>query len=188
MPEPEELRKPDAAQSAWKSQEEGEGTMQVALTPDQIANMARSREKLNTRLAIGVLAVAVALAAALLYNVYRLEQPWIRIGQAWTLGVIVYLVAPEMEWGRRRKGSSEPCASFLARQYEERRAGYRRIRNRLFLLIPGMAATWWGRRLEAGPWLFVFCGAALVLVWLAFGKAAEKAARDSDETRRSIGQ
>jgi hypothetical protein len=146
--------------------------MQIILTPDELCTMAQSREKLNARVVRGVVVVTVALAAGLLYNVYRIDQPWLRLGQA--------------------------------RQYEERRCGYLRIRRRLFLFIPGIAASWWGggplaavnawgldpsSRLFhfcAGPWPFVMTGIALLLVWFAFGKAAEKAAHECAEVRRSI--
>jgi hypothetical protein len=150
--------------------------------------MARSREKLNTRVMRAVAVVTAALAGALLYNVYRIDQPWIRLGQAWTLGVIVYLFGPALERWRRPMGTTDPCAHFLERQHEERRCGYLRIRRRLFLFIPGMVVSWWGRGLHAGPWLFLFTGTALVLVWFAFGRAADKAARDREEVRRGIGQ
>lgn len=153
---------------------------------------------------LGVAVVTVALAAALLYNVYRVDQPWLRLGQAWTLVVIVYLFGTAFERGHRPNGASEPCAQFLVRQHEERQRGYLRIRSRVFLLIPGILASWWGgaglaaakaRGLDpsswlyhflAGPWLFVLFVMALVLVWLAFGKAAEKAAQDRAEVHRAI--
>ena len=197
---------PDTVETVWKSDtKEEERSMQIALTPDELCTMARSREKLNARVIGAVVIVTAALAAALLYNVYRIDQPWIRLGQAWTLGVIVYLFGPAFERGRRRMGASEPCAQFLERQHEERRRGYLRIRRRLFLFIPGMVASWWGGgplaaakarglapsswlfRFYDGPWVFLITGAALVLVWLAFGKAAEKAALEREEVYRSVG-
>lgn len=205
MPEPEEPLEPDTPEAAWRSQsEEQQRSMQITLTPDELCAMVQSREKLNARVNRSVVVVTVALAAGLLYNVYRVDQPWIRIGQAWTLGVIVYLFGPAFERGRRRNGASEPCAQFLARQHEERQMGYQRIRRRLFLLIPGIAASCWGggplaaaraRGLDpsswlyhflAGPWLFVLFVMALVLVWFALGKAAEKAARDCEEVQHAI--
>ena len=206
MAEAEEPREPDTAETAWRSQaEEQHRKMQIALTPGELCAMAQAREKLNARVTRGVFVAMAALAALLLYNVYRVDQPWIRLGQAWTLGVIAYLFGPALERGRRSIGAGEPCAQFLARQHEERRDGYLRIRGRLFLFIPGIAASWWGggplaaakaRGLDASSWVYHFCagpgpfviaGTALVLVWLAFGKAAEKAARESEEVRRNIG-
>lgn len=205
MPEHEEPREPDTPEAAWKSQaEEQYRSMQITPTPDELCAMAQSREKLNARVIRGVVGVTVALAAALLYNVYRVDQPWIRLGQAWTLGVIVYLFGPAFERGRRRTGASQPCAQFLAREHEERQRGYLRIRSRLFLLIPGILASWWGggllaaakaRGLDpsswlyhflAGPWPFVMTMTALALVWFGFGKAAEKAARDREEVQQAI--
>jgi hypothetical protein len=180
--------------------------MQITLTADELCAMAQSREQLNARLIRGVGIITVVLAAALLYNVYTIEQPWIRLGQAWTLGVIVYLFGPAFERGRRSNGASEPCGQFLARQHAERQRGYLRIRRRLFLIIPGIVASWWGggpltaaraRGLDssswpdhflAGPWPFVLTVGALVLVWFAFGKAAEKAARDREEVQHAIAQ
>jgi hypothetical protein len=205
MSEPKEPREPDTPEAAWKSQgEEQQRSMHIVLTPEELCAIARSREKLNARVIRGVVVVTLALAAALLYNVYTLDQPWIRLGQAWTLGVIVYLFGPAFERGRRPTGASEPCARFLAKQHEERQRGYLRIRRRLFLFIPGIAASWWGggpltaaraRGLDssswlyhflAGPWPFALTVTVLVFVWFAFGKAAEKAARDREEVQHAI--
>jgi hypothetical protein len=205
MSEPEELRERKAIEGAWKSQEEEQQpNMRIALTADELCALARSREKLNTYLTLTVAAVTAVFAGAFLYNVYAIEQPWIRLGQAWTLGVIIYLFWPAFASGHRRMGASESCARFLERQHEERRSGYLRIRRRLFLFIPGIAASWWGggplatvkgRGLSpsfwlyhfcAGPWPFVMIGAALIIVWLAFGKAAERAAHDREEVRRGM--
>ena len=47
------------------------------------------------------------------------------------------------------------------------------------------------RKLRRGfGWLVVIlfiAGAVLILIWFSFGKAAEKALRDAEEIRRSIG-
>jgi len=205
MSEPEQPREPDTPEAAWKAEsEEQQRSMQITMTPGELCAMAQSREKLNARLTRGVIVVIVALAAALLYNVYRIGQPWIRVGQAWTLGVIVYLFGPAFERDRRRTGASEPCAMFLAKQHAERQRGYLRIRRRLFLFIPGIVASWWGGGLLAaaktwgidpsswlyrflgGPWPFIIIGTVLVLVWFAFGKAAAKAGREREEFERII--
>ena len=199
------MLEPKAPENVWRSQtEEKQPSMQIALTPEKLCAMARSREKLNTYVSRGLVAVTIVLVGAFLYNVYRIDQPWIRLGQAWSLGVIIYLWAPALEGGRPRMGTSDPCGRFLERQHEERRCGYLRIRRRLFLFIPGIAACWWGggplavakaqaiRRspwlfgFYSGPWLFLIIGVGLVLVFIAFGKAAEKAGRDRDEVLRAI--
>jgi hypothetical protein len=176
------MLEPDTPQNVWRSQtEEKQPSMQILLTPEKLCAMARSRKKLNAYVSRALMAVTMVLAGALLYNVYRIDQPWIRLGQAWTLGVIIYLFAPALESGRRRLGASDPCARFLGRQHEE-------LRRRLFLFIPGICACWWGRAqaISPSPWLFLITGVALILVWVAFGKAANKAARERDEILRTI--
>lgn len=189
MSEADEGREIRTPESAWLSLEKEQGNMQVASTPDKLCAMARSRHKLNIYLIPAVVAMGLAIASGLLYNVYKVDQPWIRTGQAWTLGVLVYLLASQFE-RRDRKGIDEPCARFLERQHEERRNDYLRIKRRLFLFIPGIAACWLGRpslARSSGTLLFLTIGIALTLVWFALGKAADKAMRDRDEVIQSIG-
>jgi hypothetical protein len=191
-----EASESNAPQTAWKAQGQP-GNMQVALTPDQLCAMARSRERIRARVGSISLVFIVAIAAGLLYNVYRVDQPWIRIGEAWTLCIVIYLFGPAFENRVRQPDAGEPCARFLEREHEERGRHYLRIRNRLVLLVPGILACWWGRGLTiikgepaaaaAPPWLFLTTAIALVLLWFAFGKAAQKAAHDRDDIRRSAG-
>jgi len=195
------MRDPDPSESetlqtVWKNQQEAQPNMQLALTPDQLCAMARARERLSARVRSASLVVIAAIAAGLLYDVYRVEQSWIRIGVAWTLCIVVYLFGSAFE-NKAHSDATEPCSRFLEREHEERRRHYLRIRNRLFLLVPGILACWYGRALtiiktsspsaSAPPWLFLTTAIALVLLWFAFGKAAQKAASDRDEIRRSAG-
>lgn len=182
MSEAEEPREIPTPESVWVSMEKEQTSMPIAITPDQLNAMARSRERLNTYLVPAAAAVGAAIAAGLLYNVYKIEQPWIRVGQAWTLGVLIYLFAVQ-RGGNGRRDMGEPCARYLERQHQQRRASYLRIQRRLFLFLPGIAACWWGRpspATAADSWLFAITGTALILAWFAFGKAAEKAKHDRD--------
>jgi small-conductance mechanosensitive channel len=196
------MRDPDASeaempQTVWKTQGKGRENTEVVLTPDHLCAMARSRERLRAHLRSASLVLIVAIAAGLVYDVYRVDQPWIRVGVAWALCIVVYLFGSALENRARQHDASEPCARFLEREHEERRRDYLRIRNRLFLLVPGILACWFGRApaITTGSsvsgstptWLFLTTAVALVLVWFAFGKAAQKAARDRDEIRRSAG-
>ena len=190
-----EASEPEMPQTVWRKPEEELRNMQVVLTPDQLCAMARSRERLRALVHSASLLVIVAVATGLLYDLYRADRPWIRIGVAWTLCIVVYLFGPAFENEVRDVDASEPCTRFLEREHEERRRRYLRIRNRLFLLIPGILACWFGRAHtivkgssaagSAPPWLFLTTAIALVLVWFAFGRAAQKAAHDRDEIRRS---
>jgi len=167
------------------------------LTPDQLCAMARSRDRLRAHVRSASLVVIAAIAAGLLYDLYWADQPWIKIGVAWTLCVVVYLFGSAFEGAGRPADAREACTRFLEREHEERRRHYLRIRNRLFLFVPGILACWFGRvpgvitgsaaAAPAPTWLFLTTAVVLVLVWLAFGKAAQKAARDRDEIRRIAG-
>jgi hypothetical protein len=193
------MKNPDASESelpqnVWRTQSEEQRNIQVVFTPDQLCAMARSREKLSARVRLASLVVIAAIATGLLYDLYRVDQPWIRIGVAWTLCIVVYLFGPAFE-NKEKPGTSEPCTRFLEREHEERKRHYLRIRNRLILFIPGILACWFGRAptmtkatSASGPaplWLFPATAIALVLLWFAFWKAAQKAASDRDEIRRS---
>jgi hypothetical protein len=192
-----EASEPELPQTVWRAQGKEQQNMQVELTPGQLCAMARSRERLGAHMRSVSLVLIAAIATGLLYDLYRVDRPWIRIGVAWTLCIVVHLFGPALENKVRQANASEPCARFLEIEHEERRHHFLFIRNRLFLFIPGILACWFGRASTiikgssaagfAPPWLFLITAVALVLVWFAFGKAAQKAARDRDEIRRIAG-
>jgi len=196
MSEPD-APKGEMSQTVWRGQGTEQQSRQVVLSPDQLCAMARSRARLIAHVRTASVVVLAAIAAGLLYDLYRLDQPWIRIGVAWTLCIVVYLFGPALENRVRRADVSEPCIRFLEREHEERRRHYLRIRNRLFLFVPGILTCWFGRAPaiiksssasgSAPPWLFLTTAVALVLVWFAFGRAAQKAARERDEIRGIAG-
>ena len=119
--------------------------MEAVLTPGQSCAEARSRERLSARVRAASLVFIIAITAGLLYDVYIVDQPWIRVGVAWTLGAIVYLFGAAFDKNPRHTEMGEPCARFLESEHDERRRNYLRIRNRLFLFVPGIVARWFGR-------------------------------------------
>ena len=190
--------------NVWKAQDAKEQAGTIKIDPAELAALARSRQKLNAFVHWTAATAMGSLAAGFLYHVWSADQPWIRFGQAWAIGFLAYVFGAEFNFGEGRKGVSEPCVRFLERQHEERARGYLRMRSRLWLLLPSIVASWlgggpmaavkargldsssWLFRFCAGPWLFVVVGAALILVWLAFGGAAAKAQRDLEELRRNV--
>lgn len=54
-------------------------------------------EKLSARVRSANLVVIAAIATGLLHDLYKLDQPWIRSGVAWTLCIVVYLFGPAFE-------------------------------------------------------------------------------------------
>ncbi|HZS53671.1 MAG TPA: hypothetical protein VFA65_04655 [Bryobacteraceae bacterium] len=190
-------------QKVWKAQEERQN-LRIKVKADEIACLVQSRQKLNAFAHWSAVIVMGSLAVGFLYNVWSADQPWIRFGQAWAFGLFAYVLGMELEHGGGRKGVNEPCVRFLERQHEERAKGYLRIRRRLWLLMPSVAACWLGRGpliaartrgLDPASWLFRFCAgplpfilviAGLVLVWFAFGSAAAKARHDAEKIRASV--
>jgi hypothetical protein len=165
-----------------------EPTMKIAMTTDELCAMARSQQKLNVWTHWMVTAVAAALAGCFLHNALFLAPAWVRMGQAWILCATCYFCVTMLRRGPRRMRTHEPCANFLEREFEDKRRGFLEIRRGVFLLIPGIAATCFGdgpvARARVLPFLVI--GAVLTVVWIAFGKAAEKARRDQQDIRRGI--
>ncbi len=171
-------------QNVWKEFEAEHREVQIKVEPGALAAMVRKRERLNAFVSWMAMSVMILLAAGFLYNVWSSEKPWMRFGQAWMFGLLAYAVGAAFKKGSVRKGVSEPCARFLERQHEERANGYLRIRSRLWLVIPGVVASWLGG--GAALWMFVLVCVGLVLVWFAFGAAAAKARRDGEELRGEV--
>lgn len=193
MPPNEEPNETSTIQHAWLSQQgEKEEMAHLAISPSELAALVQSRKKLNRLLTQLFSVVVLCIAGALLFNIYRIEQPWIRLGQAWTLGVVALLLLGRLARGGQRIQSSETSSQFLRSQHDERRRGYLSIRRWLFLFLPGIAACWWGARsvmadtATKSPWLFLLAVGGLIFAWLGFGLAAKKAARDRDEVPQDV--
>jgi hypothetical protein len=87
---------------------------------------------------------------------------------------------------------------------EGQRNALLQVRRFVSLLIPAIAASWWGGgpavkaralgivpssplfRFSGGPGPFLIVGLALAFVWFAFGDAAEKAKREIENLRRRV--
>lgn len=157
----------------------------------------------------GVLAYMLAAVGDPSRNIFSVSQLWARLAIGWLLGCTCLLVWGAFHRGPRRMSAADSCASFLQREFEAKRSGLLAIqRYMLLVLIPPMVALWWGGgwraarlghwglkargvdpsswlyQLAGGPWPFIILGLVLVLDWLAFGLAAQKATRELDELAR----
>lgn len=175
---------PDQAQAIWKAQNDKTQIARIKARPEELEGLVRSRENLNKAVYWTAMTVITLLAAGFLYNVFSTNQPWIRFGQAWALGAVAYVLGTQLHYRASSKEAHETCVRFLERQHEERARGYLRIRRQLWLIIPSIVASWIGKGLlisAQAAWPFFLVIAALILVWLAFGAAADKAMRDAKE-------
>jgi hypothetical protein len=190
----------------WKSIDEREETrMDITFTPDQLYALARSRERESVWSRRLLLSLLIGLAGAFAYNIYSVSQLWARLSQSWMLAGTCLLLW-RFRHGPRAMDANESCVSFLRREFEGKRSGLLEIRRYMFLLAPPVVVSWWGgggrairlSRLGSlgvdpssplyefarGPWPFVMTALLLVVVWFAFGLAAEKAARELAELDR----
>ena len=203
MPQNDEPREPITPESAWKSLDEREEPMKQ-MTTEELCAKARWYDQQNVWAHWAVLAVILFLLGSFSYNVFHITDPWIRLGQAWILGAICLVGFTMLQRGPRRIAANEPCASFLEREFEGKRDGMLNLRRALFLLIPGIAASWWGGgpavrakalgidpsswpfQFAKGPWPFVIVGLILAFIWFTFGKEAQKANLEVERIRRGM--
>jgi hypothetical protein len=175
------------------------------MTTDQLCAMAGRRERENVWGRRVALVTCVCFAAMFSYIVITITQPWIRLGQAWMVGIICLFFWGTIRRGPRRIRTNEPCARFLEREYDGSRNTLLQVRRGILLVLPSLAASWWGGYQAAranalhldptswrfhflnSPWLYVLYAVVLLVLllgWLALGKAAEKASRELENLRR----
>lgn len=175
---------PNEPQEVWKTQRQEEELKRTKFTPEELAAMLESRQRLNTVVRWGVSVTVGLLAIAALYHVWSAAQPWIKASQAWLFAVLGCFLAAALSRTPVPKHVSESAVQFLEHQHEERAKGYLKLRSRLWLILPSVAAAWLGR--GAAPWAFILVLVGLVFVWLLLGLAAAKGRRDIRELHRSI--
>ncbi len=197
---------PATPESLWRSLDRNEeSNREIAFTPDRLCAMARSRRRESIWSRRILLAILIVLVGAFARNLFSIREPWLRLSQGWMLTWTCLLL-----WRFRHvspgTAATESCASFLAREFESKRRGFQEIRRYLFLLLPPILISWWRRgpalRLRVwgvdpssrvysftnGPWPFLILGLTLVLIWTAFGLAAQKATDEIDDLRRRTQQ
>ena len=187
-------------QNLWK---DNDPALPQPLDTTGICAMARRRERENVWMRGIVLFALACFAIAFAHNTWVVDQPWVRLGQAWMMIVMMYL------WGlirdrTGRRASNETCSGFLLRSLKMKRDGYLGVRRVILLFIPGVLASWWGggpalraRAMGLDPssifyrymtsvWPIVATCFLLLLVWFAFSGAAKKASAEFEAMRESI--
>ena len=192
-------------EEVWKAFDDTEGeAMQIKMTTDELCARARSRESENVRFQWLAAVGLIVFGAAFSYNVFSNPHPWIRLAQAWLLGLMCFVAWTILREGPRRIRTNENCASFLQREFEWKRKRLLEVRRGLLLFIPAFLASWWGGgpalkakawgidpsswlfQFSEGPWPFLIVGLVLTFTWFAYGREAEKAKREIEAIRRYI--
>lgn len=204
MQSPDEVRGPFALE-AWRSlNDQEEATMDFAMTADQIRTLASAKDKEGVhthRVGIGVIGT---LCAMTLYNVFTLDQPWIRLAQTWLFGVLVWMFAPGLQRGPARLSAGEPSGLFLERHYVSLRDGMLHFHRSTPLMLPGLLFGWmgggpvarlkawgvspdsWIYRFSETPWPFAIALCSVIAIWCLTKWAAEKADCDARCVRRAM--
>jgi hypothetical protein len=158
-------------ESVWKNQEE-----EKVPTMDEVCVKARAFERKSVReywLVLGVLALFIAKAA---FYLYRFASPVNRIGASSAIATLLYIA---LRYARPKKPATltkpEPCVRFMRSELERKRQSMLEIRWTLFLLYPGMFASWWSGGLVASarffgidaPWYLRFQQSPVPLILFA---------------------
>src|ERR1035441_6012797 len=72
----------------WRAQNDKRQMARIKAHPEELKRLVRSRENLNKVVYWTAMTVMTLLATGFLYNVFSTNQPWIRFGQAWALGLL----------------------------------------------------------------------------------------------------
>ncbi len=189
-------------QELWKSHIDA-----LPPSPDAvgICELARRRERESIwGRRIGLLALA-GFAVAFAHNVWQVDQPWVRLGQGWMLAVVTAYLWSLIRHRTHRRASNEACAGFLLRSLEMKRNGYLAFRRIVLLLIPAIAASWWGGgpalraramgldpsspyyRYWASIWPMIATCSLLLVVWFVFSGTAKRVSAEFEALRLRIG-
>lgn len=176
----------------------------VALTASKMCALARrSEQALIWSRRVGVVVLA-GLGLAFAHNTWAVDQPWVRLGQAWMLVVMASYVWLLLRDRTGSRASSEPCAQFLLRLLERRRSGFVGAGRLALLAIPAILANWWGGglairaqamglepsspqyRFMTSAWPAILLFVAILLAWNALRVAGNKAAAEVEALRRDV--
>src|ERR1035441_2280485 len=94
---------PDQAQDIWRAQNDKRQMARIKAHPEELKRLVRSRENLNKVVYWTAMTVMTLLATGFLYNVFSTNQPWIRFGQAWALGLLAYVLGTQSLYRPRRR-------------------------------------------------------------------------------------
>jgi hypothetical protein len=171
----------------WKSQEEES----MELSTELVRAKALRYEKESVAVYWTVLAITPLFVGAFLYNMFRLNEPWLVAGAGLALTAFVGMVWKVVRTGPTKLVPAEPCAHFLRREFEAKRKGLLCVRTWLLLLIPAVVASWWGDgpelraralgihspsvlNLLKGPAPLIVMGLIVGFLWFAFSHQARK--------------
>jgi hypothetical protein len=158
-------------QDLWKSQEEGS----MDITINAVRAKARRYELESVIVHRVMLILTPLFVLGFGYNIAHLRQPWIVAGQVWTLLWFCGMAWKLLWKGPRRITPTEPCLVYLRREFQYKRQGLLWLRGRVWLLIPAIAASWWGGRTGAVP--FIVTAVMLAFASFAFSHHANKVGR-----------
>jgi uncharacterized membrane protein len=179
-----------------------------AILPEPLATeicaLARRRERESVwgrRISLFALA---GFAIAFAHNTWKVNQPWVRLGQGWMLTVMTVCLWNLIRNRTHLRASNEACGGFLLRSLKMKRDGYVAFRRIVLLIIPAILASWWGggaalkaRAMGLDPsspyyryltsvWPMIATCVLLLFVWLAFSGAAKKASAEFEALRQRV--
>ena len=155
----------DEFQDVWKSQEEES----MEFTSSDVRACVRKYEREGRILYWAVWALIPVFLGMFILNAVRLREPFLLTASGLSVLTFCCMVWPLLRTGPRRTSPTEPGVEFLRRVFEGKIRGLRRVRHCMLLLIPAVAAAWWGRgAMRANPAPFIVVGVCIAFCWFAF--------------------
>jgi hypothetical protein len=170
----------------WKCQQDD-----MSINEDEVRSEARRREVKAVSAYWIVLTLTVLLAAGFVRNLIYLRSSWVVLGTAWALVALGVVSWRLLRNGPNRRQRAEPCALYLRRALQTKRASLLCIRWLALLMVPAILACWVGGgpvlrakalgfsapvvlHLLAGPIPLITFSAIIAFVWFAFTRQARK--------------
>ncbi len=181
----------------WKSQEDDV----EEITADEVRTRALQYERHSLWAYRVLLAITPPLLAAFLYNIARLHEPKLILGQAWALMLLCFLVWRLVRNGPNRLRRAEPCVQYLRRELASKRQAFQWLRWAAVLLLPAIVASWLGGglilrvrtmgisspllvRVLSGNAPYICVALALAFVWFAFTHELRKVEGEIEKLKR----
>ncbi|HLJ51381.1 MAG TPA: hypothetical protein VKU01_35485 [Bryobacteraceae bacterium] len=141
----------------------------MEFTNSEVRAGVRKYEREGLILYWAVWALIPVFLGVFILNAVRIREPFLLTASGLSVLTFCCMAWPLLRTGPRRTSPTEPGVDYLRRVFEGKIQGMRWIRQCMLLLIPAVAAAWWGRgAARANPVPFIVLSVFVAFCWFAF--------------------